>query len=80
METRITGDFMDFLIWGGAVVSFAGLIGLVWCIIKARQAKNAAHSDEALNSAIRKLLPWNMGALFLSTIGLMIVIVGIFLL
>ena len=70
---------MDFLIWGGAIVSFIGLIGLIWCIIKARHAKNAANSDEELNAAIRKLIPWNMGALFLSTIGLMIVIVGIFL-
>lgn len=70
---------MDFLIWGGAIVSFIGLVGLIWCIIKARQAKNAANSDEELNTAIRKLIPWNIGALFLSTIGLMIVIVGIFL-
>ena len=69
---------MDFLIWGGAVVSFSGLVGLVWCIVKARQAKNAANSEEELNTEIRKLIPWNMGALFLSTIGLMIVIVGIF--
>ena len=70
---------MGFLIWGGAVVSFSGLVGLIWCIIKAQQAKNAASSDEELNAAIRTLIPWNMGALFLSTIGLMIVIVGIFL-
>ena len=70
---------MGFLIWGGAVVSFSGLVGLTWCIIKARQAKNAASSDEELNAAIRTLIPWNMGALFLSTTGLMIVIVGIFL-
>ena len=70
---------MEFLIWGGAVVSFSGLVGLIWCIIKARQAKNTTSSDEELNAAIRKLIPWNMGALFLSAIGLMIVIVGIFL-
>ena len=70
---------MGFLIWGGAVVSFSGLVGLIWCINKARQAKNATSSDEELNAAIRKLIPWNMGALFLSTIGLMITIVGIFL-
>ena len=70
---------MGFLIWGGAVVSFSGLVGLIWCIIKARQAKNAASSDEELNAAIRTLIPWNMGALFLSTTGLMIVIMGIFL-
>ena len=70
---------MGFLIWGGAVVSFSGLVGLIWCIIKARQAKNAASADEELNAAIRTLIPWNIGALFLSTIGLMIVIVGIFL-
>ncbi|NDH20714.1 MAG: hypothetical protein EBY46_05270, partial [Rhodobacteraceae bacterium] len=69
---------MGFLIWGGAVVSFSGLVGLIWCIIKARQAKNAASSDEELNAAIRTLIPWNMGALFLSTIGLIIVILGIF--
>ena len=70
---------MDFLIWGGAGVTFSGLVGLVWCIIKARQAKNAANSEEELNTEIQKLIPWNMGALFLSTIGLMVVIVGIFL-
>ena len=70
---------MDFLIWGGAVVSFSGLVGLIWCINKARQAKNVASSDEELNAAIRKLIPWSMGALFQSTIGLMIAIDGFFL-
>jgi hypothetical protein len=61
---------MDFLIWGGAVGSFSGLVGLIWCINNARQAKNATSSDEELNAAIRKLIPWNMGALFLSTMAL----------
>lgn len=70
---------MDFLIWGGTFISFIGLLGLIGCIIKARQAKNATMTEEDLNAEIRKLIPWNMGALFLSTIGLMIVIIGIFL-
>lgn len=70
---------MDFLIWGGAFISFIGLLGLIGCIMKARQAKNATMTEEDLNAEIRKLIPWNMGALFLSTIGLMIVIIGIFL-
>jgi hypothetical protein len=35
--------------------------------------------DEELRAAVQKALPLNMGALFLSVIGLMMVIIGIFL-
>ena len=36
-------------------------------------------SDEELRLAVQKVLPLNLGSLFLSVIGLMMVIVGIFL-
>lgn len=70
---------MDWLIWTGAAVSLAGLAGLVWCILKVWRARGAGLSDEDLRAEVQKIVPLNMGALFLSVIGLMMVILGIFL-
>ncbi|ETW11742.1 hypothetical protein ATO8_15883 [Roseivivax marinus] len=69
----------ELLVWGGAILSVAGLVGLVLCILKVTRARRANLGDEALREAVRKVVPLNMAALFLSMIGLMIVIVGIFL-
>lgn len=70
---------MEILVWIGAAVSVVGLAGLVWCIIKVAGAKRAGLSDEELRDAVKKVVPLNLGALFLSVIGLMMVILGIFL-
>ena len=65
------------MVWGGAGVSLLGLLGLGWCIIKVSRAKRAQLDDEAMRVVLRKVVPLNMGALFLSVIGLMMVILGI---
>ncbi len=70
---------MDILIWTGALVSLLGLGGLLWCVYKVWQARKSGLSDEALRDAVRKVVPLNTGALFVSVIGLMMVIVGIML-
>ena len=70
---------MDWLVWGGALVSVAGLVGLVWCIFRVAKARRAGLSDEELREAVRRVVPINMGALGLSVIGLMMVVVGVFL-
>ena len=70
---------MEMLIWIGAAVSLAGLAGLVWCILRIARAKRAGLDDAALNAEVRAVLPWNMAALFLSVIGLMLVVVGVIL-
>lgn len=70
---------MDWLIWGGAAISVIGLAGLLWCIFKVAAAKRAGLGDEELRDAVKRVVPINMGALFLSVIGLMMVILGIFL-
>lgn len=70
---------MDWLIWTGAAVSFAGLLGLVWCILRVWRARRADMSDEELRDVVRQTVPLNMGALMLSVLGLMAVIMGIFL-
>ncbi|CUH69689.1 MAG: hypothetical protein VX083_10695 [Pseudomonadota bacterium] len=70
---------MEWLIWIGAAMSVAGLFGLFYCIFKVAGAKKAGLSDEEMREAVKKVVPLNMGALFLSVFGLMMVVMGIFL-
>ena len=68
---------MEILIWIGSILSLLGLVGLLWCIKTVLRAKKAAVSDEELRMSLQKVVPFNMAALFLSAIGLMLVILGI---
>jgi hypothetical protein len=69
----------EILVWVGTAISLLGLAGLIWSIVKVARAKRAALDDAQLRAEIRAALPLNLGALFLSVIGLMMVIVGVFL-
>ncbi|MEQ8293812.1 MAG: hypothetical protein RIA08_16545 [Roseovarius sp.] len=68
---------MDVLIWLGTGVSLVGLAGLVWCIVRVWKARKAGLSEEALRAELQKVVPLNTGALLLSVMGLMIVVLGI---
>jgi len=70
---------MELLIWIGSILSLLGLFGLFWCIKTVLKAKKLATSDEELRRSLQKVVPLNMAALFLSAIGLMLVILGIIL-
>ncbi|MCX7560101.1 hypothetical protein OS190_11025 [Sulfitobacter sp. F26204] len=78
MENQSSSVF-DIVIWSGAALSLMGLAGLVWCILRVSRAKRANLDDDAMRNVLQSALPVNLGALFLSVIGLMMVIVGIFL-
>ena len=69
----------DLLIWGGAAVSVVGLLGLIWCILRVMRARRSKLDDAAMREVLRAVMPLNLGALFLSVIGLMMVVVGILL-
>lgn len=69
---------MDYLIWAGAGVSVLGLIGILYCIVLVAKAKRAGLPDEELRARLQKVVALNMGALFVSVLGLMMVVVGIF--
>ncbi len=60
-------------------MSILGLLGLVWCIVSVWRARAANLDDTEMRAVMARVLPRNMGALFVSVIGLMLVIVGIFL-
>ncbi|GAA6149418.1 hypothetical protein [Pseudooceanicola nitratireducens] len=69
---------MEILIWVGAAISVLGLLGLGYCILRVLRAKRAGLDEDTLRAEVAKVVPLNMGALFLSVIGLMLVILGIF--
>ena len=70
---------MDVLIPIGAIVTLLGLVGLIWCIVRVARARKSGADDEALRQVMQKTVALNMGALFLSVIGLMMVVVGLLL-
>ena len=70
---------MTYLIATGAVVTVAGLVLLIYCITKIGKARKAQLSDDEMRAALQAVVPMNLGALFLSAIGLMMVVLGIIL-
>ena len=79
MQETGTTSIFDLLIWFGAFLSLVGLVGLIWCIVFVARARRAKLSEDALREKLRKALPLNLGSLFVSVLGLMLVILGIFL-
>jgi hypothetical protein len=76
MEMKTTSIF-EMIIWAGASVSVIGLLGIVWCIIRVARARRADLAEDEMQATLQSVIPINLGALFLSVIGLMIVGVGI---
>lgn len=70
---------MAYLIWAGAAVSLLGLVGLIACILKVWRARKAKLEDSAMRKVLQSVVPLNSAALFLSVIGLMMVVIGILL-
>lgn len=70
---------MDWLVLVGSVLAVIGLILLGYCIFSAMAAKRAGLDDAAMRVRLQKIVAINMGALLLSTIGLMTVVLGVFL-
>lgn len=61
------------------MVTLLGLGGVIWSLVSVLRARRANLDDTALRDRMKRLLPLNVAALFLSFLGLMIVVVGIIL-
>lgn len=72
-------DIFEVVVWAGAALTLAGLAALIWCIVTVARARRAGLDDEALRARMKSVLAVNMGALAASTLGLMMVVLGIFL-
>ena len=70
---------MQALVWAGALVSLIGVAGLVYCVLRALRARRSGLTDEAMRAELQRVVVINMGALAISALGLMLVVLGIFL-
>jgi hypothetical protein len=59
------------------LVSLLGLAGLVLSALRIMKARREGLDDDALRTRLQKVMVLNMGALFLSVLGLMMVAVGV---
>ena len=69
--------FFELLVIGGAIVTFAGFLALIWCILRVAKARRAKLPDEEMRDVLQKIVPVNFAALAVSVMGLMLVIIGI---
>ncbi len=68
---------MQALIWTGSALTLGGVALLVYCIIMVARAKSASLDDAALRQRLQRAVVWNMAALALSGLGLIVVITGL---
>ncbi|SDZ24139.1 hypothetical protein SAMN05444004_10888 [Jannaschia faecimaris] len=70
---------MAALIWVGAALTAVGLTGLIICIIVAARARASGLEGVEMETRLRKLVALNLGALAVSALGLMCVVIGVLL-
>lgn len=70
---------MDMIVWAGAVVSLGGVAGLVWCILYVIRLRREPLDEATMRTRMHKAVLVNFAALAVSTLGLMLVVAGIFL-
>ena len=73
------GLFMNLLVPIGTIVTLLGLAILIWCILRVAQARKTIKNDIEMRGKLQKMATMNMIALFLSFVGLIIVILGVIL-
>ncbi len=67
----------EVMIWAGAAITLMGVAGLVACVIFAIRLRRAGLPDAEFRTGLRRGVIWNMAALFVSVIGLMLVVLGV---
>lgn len=70
---------MGWLVMAGSGITLVGLGLLGYCIYAAFAAKKSGLDDAAMRARLQKVVVINMGALLLSVLGLMCVVLGVFL-
>lgn len=73
------GRAVAAVIWGGAILTLAGIAGLIFCVVLAMRAKREGLTGVAMEARLRRVVTLNLGALAISALGLMLVIVGVIL-
>ena len=69
----------DIVIWGGAVLTLAGLTGILWCIWAVWRARKQGLDEASFRARMQRVVAVIMAALAASVLGLMAVLLGIML-
>lgn len=72
-------EIFDMLVWGGAALTLLGLAALLWCIVTVIRIRRAGLDENTFRARMQGILAVNMGALVISALGLMTVVLGIML-
>ena len=70
---------MHIVIWTGAALTVLGILGLLWCIKLVLDIKRQKLPDAEARIAMQRVVVWNMAALAVSFLGLIMVVVGVIL-
>lgn len=70
---------MAFVIWAGAALTLIGVAALIWCVLMALRARREGLTGAAMQARLQRVVAWNVAALAVSGIGLMLVVVGVIL-
>ncbi|MEL7345159.1 MAG: hypothetical protein AAFN59_09915, partial [Pseudomonadota bacterium] len=74
-----TQALMEILVWLGAALTCLGLVGLGACIIIVRRARRDGLEEAEMRDRLQRVVALNLGALAVSAIGLMCVVLGVML-
>jgi len=70
---------MDIVIWGGTALTMIGVVALLWCIFLAMRARKSTLPDDQIKAQLQRVVVLNLGALAVSGLGLIVVVVGVIL-
>ena len=70
---------MEWLVWLGAGLTGVGLVIIGYCIAAAVRVRRSGLPDVEMRARLQRIVFLNMGALLLSALGLMCVVLGVFL-
>lgn len=70
---------MEWLVWLGAALTAVGLVIIAYCIAAALRVRRSGLPDDEMRARLPRIVFFNMGALLLSALGLMSVVMGVLL-
>ncbi|MGY6548387.1 MAG: hypothetical protein ACXIU7_05195 [Roseinatronobacter sp.] len=70
---------MSGLTLAGTIISLMGVVALLWCVVYVVRLRKAGLDDATLRARMQRAVLVNFAALAVSTLGLMVVVLGIFL-
>jgi hypothetical protein len=68
---------MEILVYAGSALAILGVLGLAWCILTVARARRAGLPDAEMRARLQKVVALNLGALAVSALGLMLVMLGL---